>query len=383
MRILIVTHYFEPHIGGIEIVAYNQAKGLVKMGHEVTIVTSKLKREEAIEQKEGIRIVRVPAWNLFEKKFDVPYPIFSPRLISTLNREVKRSDIIHAHGVLYLGSFISSLLARIYKKPLFVTEHVGFVTYKNSIINAIEKLALHIIGLIVLRASDAAIVLNASVHKWTKQYKNEVHYLPNGVDLELFGKPTEQEKQTIRERYNIPLDKFVVLFVGRFVPKKGFDILYNAKDLSYLLVFVGGGTIPDHIKSDDSVRIIGPLPQGDLAMLYKASDVFILPSHGEGFPLSIQEAMATGLPVITSKHNNLDQIADSPLITYIDTTETDIKSAIKKIQSNLVLRRDMGEYSSKIARENYSWDKNIEKLSGIYHKTLKLEDRQFERQMKS
>ena len=85
MKILIITHYFEPHIGGIEIVAYNQAKELVKKGHEVTIVTSKLDREKAVEQKEGIRIVRVPAWNLFENKFDVPYPIFSPRLISTIN----------------------------------------------------------------------------------------------------------------------------------------------------------------------------------------------------------------------------------------------------------------------------------------------------------
>ena len=53
MKILIVTHYFKPHIGGIEIVAYNQAKELVKKGHEVTIVTSRLNREKAVEQKES------------------------------------------------------------------------------------------------------------------------------------------------------------------------------------------------------------------------------------------------------------------------------------------------------------------------------------------
>jgi D-inositol-3-phosphate glycosyltransferase len=368
MKILIVTHYFEPHIGGIEIAAYNQAKELVRKGHKVTIVTSKLNREKALEQKEGITIVRIPAWNFFEKKFDVPYPLFSPRLISTINREIKRNDIIYAHGALYLGSFISSLFARIYKKPFIVTEHVGFVMYKNSIFNAIEKLALHTVGLVTISASNASIVYNRTVQKWIQKYKKEVHYVPNGVDLKLFNKPTQQEKQIIRERYNLPLDAFIVLFVGRFVPKKGFDILYNAKDPSYLLVFVGGGVIPEFIKSDNSARIIEPLPQEELAMMYKASDVFILPSHGEGFPLSIQEAMATGLPIITSKHNNLDQIADSPLITYIDTTETDIKLAIKKIQSNLILRKDMSEYSSKIARENYSWERNATKLLDIYHK---------------
>src|SRR5438876_2977339 len=228
MKILIVTHYFKPHIGGIEIVAYNQAKELVKKGHEVTIVTSRLNREKAVEQKEGIRIVRVLAWNLFEKKFDVPYPIFSPRLVSVINREIKKSDIVHAHGSLYLGSFISSVLARIYKKPLFITEHVGFVKYKSSIINTIEKLAFRTIGIFTIRGSYAVIVLNELVYKIIRHYKEEVYYLPNGVDFNLFHKPTEQEKLAIREQYNIPLNEFVVLFVGRFVPKKGFDILYKA-----------------------------------------------------------------------------------------------------------------------------------------------------------
>lgn len=370
MKILIVTHYFQPHIGGIEIVAYNQAKELVKRGHEVTIVSSKIHREKAVEHLKGIRIVRVPAWNLLEDKFDIPYPIFSPRLVSTLNKEIQRSDIIHAHGVLYLGSFISSLLARIYKKPLFVTEHVGFVRYRSSLTNMLEKLAFYILGLITLRASDAAIVLNETVHKWVKQYKNEIHYLPNGVDLELFNKPTEREKQAIRERFNIPLDKFVALFVGRFVPKKGFDVLYNAKDPAYLLVFAGGGIIPDFIKSDDSAKILGPLPQEELALLYKASDVFILPSYGEGFPLSIQEAMATGLPIITSKQNNLDQIADSSLVSYIDVTEVEIKAAIKKLQNNIKLRKQMSDYSRRIAIEHYSWGMNGINLSNIYNQEV-------------
>jgi glycosyltransferase involved in cell wall biosynthesis len=76
--------------------------------------------------------------------------------------------------------------------------------------------------------------------------------------------------------------------------------------------------------------------------------------------------MATGLPIITSKHNNLDQILDSPFISYIDITEIEIKSAIKKIQSDETLQKEMGEYSSKIARENFSWEKNVTKLIDIY-----------------
>jgi len=366
MKVLIVTHYFKPHIGGIEIIAYNQAKELVEKGHQVTIITSKFHREKTIEYSEGIRIVRVPAWNVFENKFDVPYPIFSPRLILKINREVKDHDIIHVHGALYQGSFFSALFAKMHKKPFLLTEHVGFVMYKSFVINMVEKLAFHIVGLYIIRASYATIVYNTHVSTLIKQYKKEVLYLPNGVDFKLFNKPTAQEKQTIRERYHMPPDKFIVLFVGRFVPKKGFDILYNAKDPAYVLVFVGGGSVPEYIQSDSSVRIMEPLPQEELALLYKASDAFILPSYGEGFPLAIQEAMATGLPIITSKYNNLDQILDSPLISYIDITEEDIKSAIKKIQSNPTRQKEMGEYSNKIAREHYSWEQHITKLLDIY-----------------
>src|SRR5207237_6708341 len=59
----------------------------------------------------------------------------------------------------------------------------------------------------------------------------------------------------------------------------------------------------------------------------------------------------------------------------IDITETEIKSAIKKIQSNLALRKDMSEYSSKTARENYSWEKNTTKLVDIYHKKVQSNNR--------
>lgn len=373
LNVVIIVTYAHPYIGsGLGVVAKFQAEYLVSQGHTVTLISSNIPQTSKMFVLNGVTYIKVPAVALLER-LHIPVPIlfFNTRVISA----IWNADIVHVHDILYPSSLVAALLAKLQKKRVILTQHVPLVQYPNKIVNTIEKLAFYTVGLVTIRASDSAIVLNTAVHKWIKKYKDEVHFLPNGVDFKLFNKPTEQEKQAIREQYNIPLDKFVVLFVGRFVPKKGFDILYNAKDPSYLLVFVGGGIIPEYIKSDDSVRIIGPLPQEDLARLYKASDVFILPSYGEGFPLSIQEAMATGLPIITSKHNNFDQILDNPFITYIDVTETDIKSAIQKIQGNLLLRKDMGEYSSKLARENYSWEKNNTQLLEIYHKKIQLNRR--------
>jgi len=364
LNVVIVVTYAHPYIGsGLGVVAKFQAEYLAYRGHNVTLVSSNIPRTAGSFVLNGVTHIKVPAAALLER-LHIPVPIlfFNKSVVHAISR----ADIVHVHDILYPSSLIAALLAKLYKKRVILTQHVPHVQYSNKIINAIEKLAFYTIGLATLQASDAVVVLNTTVYKWIKHYKKEVHYLPNGVDFKLFNKPTEQEKQAVRERYSIPLDKFVVLFVGRFVPKKGFDTLYNARDPAYLLVFVGGGIIPEHIKSDNAAKIIGPLPQEELAMLYKASDLFILPSYGEGFPLSIQEAMATGLPIITSKHNNLGHILNSPLVSYIDITEVDIQSAIKKVQEDVVLRKNMGEYSMKVATENYSWEKNNTKLLDVY-----------------
>jgi D-inositol-3-phosphate glycosyltransferase len=366
LNVVIVVTYAHPYVGsGLGVVVKFQAEYLASRGHKVTVISSNIPRTSKIFVLNRVTYIKVPAVALLERlHIPVPMLFFNKSVISA----IRNANIVHVHDILYPSSLVAALLAKLYRKRVVLTQHVPHVQYANRLINSIEKLAFYTIGLLTLRVSDESIVLNTSVHKWISQYKNAVHYLPNGVDAKLFKQSTEQEKQAIRERYDIPLDKFVVLFVGRFVPKKGFDTLYNAKDPSYLTIFVGGGIIPKHIKSDDSVRIIGALPQEELAMLYRASDVFVLPSFGEGFPLSIQEAMSSGLPIITSKYNNLDQIRDNPYIAYIDITEAAIKSAIKKIQSDTVLRKDMGEHASKIAGENFSWENNITKLLDIYYK---------------
>ncbi len=364
LNVVIIVTYAHPYIGsGLGVVAKCQAEYLASQGHHVTLVSSNIPRTSATFVLNGVTYRKVPSLALLERlHIPVPLLFFNTKTISA----IKHADVVHVHDILYPSSFFATLIAKFYKKKVVITQHVPHVYYENKIINTIEKAVFYTMGLLTLWASDTVIVLNDAVYQWVKSYKDEVYFLPNGVDLKLFKPPTEQEKQSIRARYNIPRDEFVVLFVGRFVPKKGFDILYNAKDPAYLLVFAGGGIIPESLKIDHLVKIIGPLPQEELATLYQASDVFILPSYGEGFPLSIQEAMATGLPIITSKQNNLSKLLDSPLISYVDRTETDIKAAIKTIQSDEKLRKDMSEYSLKIARENYSWEKNNTKLVDVY-----------------
>src|SRR6185437_7141982 len=187
MKILIVTHYFNPHIGGIEIVALNEAKELIKKGHQVTIVTSKLSGDQETSLQNGIIIKRVKAWNFFENKFGIPYPIFSPTLLGTISKEVKKNDFIHVHGAIYLGSLIASIFSQLYKKPLITTEHVGIVIYKNSFATNLQKLAFQSIGKLVLNSINKVLVLNNSVKQYLSRITNSpIEFLFNGVDTKLF-----------------------------------------------------------------------------------------------------------------------------------------------------------------------------------------------------
>jgi glycosyltransferase involved in cell wall biosynthesis len=106
----------------------------------------------------------------------------------------------------------------------------------------------------------------------------------------------------LRERLGLSADRPVLLFVGRFVEKKGLRLLHElATGLPQCeWVFIGWGPEDPASWGLSHVRCPGSLPQRAIADYYRAADLLVLPSVGEGFPLVVQEAMACGLPAAIS-----------------------------------------------------------------------------------
>lgn len=366
MKILIVTHYFLPHKGGIEFVAYNQAKELVKKGHKVTIISSKIGDEPEEEIIDGIKIRRVKAWNWFEDKQGVPYPVFSWRIFKVMNEEAKNADIIHVHDINYLTSFIATKKSKKYSKPLILTQHITFVN-KGLITNTIQRIVKSVYGNYIIKSSDKIIVCNNQVKKWLNE-PNKTSFLHNAVDTNLFKPATKKEKLELRNKYDLPLNKPIILFVGRLVEKKGFDKLFEARDKNYLIVFAGGGEIPNNMEKDNKVLFLGEMSQEKLSEIYKASDIFCLPSKNEGFPLTILEAMASGLPIITSNHPGYNKYLDKKYVKLIKPTPEEIKKSIKEVLNNKNLIIKMSKYSRDSAIKRFSWNKNVKSLLEVYQK---------------
>src|ERR1700753_2902059 len=93
-RVLIVSAYAHPHIGGIEVVVGQQARTLAALGHKVTVVTSRCAPGGATQEEvDAYTVVRIPAWNLLEERIGVPYPVWSLSAVWRLADLIRRSDV--------------------------------------------------------------------------------------------------------------------------------------------------------------------------------------------------------------------------------------------------------------------------------------------------
>ena len=370
---LIVSHYFPPHVGGIERVAAQEARLLTDAGHQAAVLTTSCGARVGDQvTAEGFRVTRVRAWNGLERAAGVPFPVPSFGALPVAWRAVRAADVVHLHDVTYLTSWVAALAAWVLGRPILVTQHVAVVPHPRPMVERIQRLVFALSARTVLRRARAGIVLNSSVEEFLRGLgvpAERLRFLPNGVDTELFSPPAPGERATLRETWQLPPDEVLALFVGRFVPKKGYQALLEAAGPEYTIVLVGGPA-PDEPAPDGQVadgqgkvRVLGTLEQAQIADVYRACDVFVLPSQGEGFPLTVQEAMASGLPVVTTDDPGYAGYGlDRDLVMLIPPSPTDIRTALETVAASADLRQRMGAYSQALARERFSWRAHLDGL---------------------
>ncbi len=363
LRVLLVSQYALPKLGGLETAVENLAVGLVKAGHRSTILTSSC-GEGAIPETR-VRRVRVRAWNGLERIMRVPYPIFSPALDGALRAEIADCDVVHIHGFLFHSSIIALRLAGRAGKPVVVTEHVGFTRYPSPLLNFAQRTAFQIFTRRFLRSAATVICLNHRVQDWLRDQMpdpGKLRLVPNGIDLTHFRPASPEEKLEARLRLGISPHRPVVLFVGRFVPKKHVERLLIPFDGTFDLVLCG----PDLPEGNHkAVRHIC-VPPSEMPTIYRAADVFALPSEGEGFPMSVMEAMASGLSAVVCRDRAYEGQVDD---TEIVQTEVDVAAfhrAIKDLLGDPGRRARIGDAARKRAVADFGVTRSTARHVEIY-----------------
>ena len=221
---------------------------------------------------------------------------------------------------------------------------------------------------------DAQITVSRDFLKVENRNKNII-YVPNGVELNLF------KKVSVKKLQNPTL-----IFVGRLHPQKNLANLIKAILITknqipdIKLIIVGDGPQKEFLKKTvnklklaKSVKLIGELAKVDLIKLYKSASIFILPSIYEGQPLTLLEAWAAKLPVITSKTGDCQYLVKNGLNGYLIDDPSDpeeISEVIKKAVQSKRLNM-LGKNGYNLVASSFSWDKSATQTLKLYENLIK------------
>jgi alpha-maltose-1-phosphate synthase len=358
VRILSVTHFYEPHGGGIERVAAHLCRQFARDGHHAIWSAS----DGDPPPDAPISAVPLPCSNPTEALLGLPMPIPGPRAICRLARAIGDSDAVIIHDSLYLTSIMAMVLARLRSKPVVVIQHIADISFASSLLRHLVKIANCLITQPMLLAAQRRVFISSEVRYQLLGARAEQHSLLlfNGVDTTIFHPQTARDRAAIRIRHGLPVDARLALFVGRFVEKKGLSVVeVVARDRPDLqIAMVGTGPIRPETWNLPNVHVLGPQSQQTVAKLYGASDMLLLPSVGEGYPLVIQEAMACGLPVICGDESAR---ADPGAAKWLHGVKIDLRepeqsaircaAAIDRLLHSPIDRSEMAGYAAR----TYSW----------------------------
>ncbi len=285
--------------------------------------------------------------------------------------EVKRSfnfDIIDSHFA-YPDGFGAVLLGKLFKRPSTITVR-GTIRklLKCPLIRAQIRYALDKAAKVFTVCNDLkGVVTDIDINE------EKVVVIPNGVDIEKF-RPMEKIKA--RKELGLPIDKKIMITVGGLVERKGFhrvisvipEIKKRLPDVMY--VMVGGPSVEGNYEPvlrqmvkelglEKDVLFVGPRPHDKLYQWLSASDIFCLATSNEGWANVFLEAMACGLPVVTTRVGGNEEVVVSEnygLLFNIEDKQAMIDAIIKAFRKNW--DREM---IVRYAKSN-SWEDRVRKL---------------------
>ena len=334
-KVLTVSAYFDSHKGGVERVAGRLALELARLD----FASSWLATDASPPDLEAtVRTMAIKACNVLERRLGVPFPLPTPGGLARIAREVRRADAVLIHDALYPTSVAAFLLARLAGRPVLVIQHLGEVPYRSRALRWAMRTANAWIARPLLGRADQVVFISgaAEAHFGRVRFGRPPERVYNGVDGALFqpaAGPAEARRR--RAALGLPATGPLAVFVGRFVEKKGLRVIEAAAHLRPDIQFVlaGWGALEPEAWGLANVHVRRALKPAEVANLYQAGDVLVLPSVGEGFPLVVQEALASGLPVICGAETAAADAAASPWLAGIDLTRGAAEAARAMVEA--------------------------------------------------
>jgi len=366
--------FYLPTYGGVERVMQELAEYQVKQGHEVHVFCCDSDKYQRIKNKEeiinGVHVHRYPYWFRLSLSTFI-WPSFLWKLPKY------DFDILHSHVSGHLYVLLTGIVSKFKKSKHIHTTHCPWTdAFHPGILKPFIFLNDKILNKISFNLIDKIVSITPWEHEILQKYteKGKIVTIPNGADPILYKKISPNN---FKKKYNIKGK--IILFLGRLNPTKGPEVLAKAgkeilKERSNLsFVFIGSDEgkaeeVREMIKDEKNMQYIGPLNGKEkIAEAYQASSVYVLPSYREGLPLTLFEAMASGLPIVASPVNGvpfeMKNNENGFFVNYGDING--LKEKILKVIDNPKLAREFSK-NNKEKSKNYTWDKINERYLKVY-----------------
>ena len=263
--------------------------------------------------------------------------LFHRAVLKAFQRIDCKPDVVYGHFINPAG-LSAAKLSRMFNIPAFLAYGESYFWASEGLkMNTIQRAMRGLSGVIAVSSHNKAVF-----DSYDFLDRDKVQVFPNGVRGELYY---PRDRVEARKRLNLPQDVFIISFVGHFIPRKGLYTLNQAlKQLEGVYtLFAGKGPITPEGRNN---LFTGSLPSEQMPWLYSASDVFVLPTQNEGLSNAIVEAMACGLPIISSDLPFNDDILDESNSIRINPNDVDaLVSAINTLQDNPELCARMAQGS--------------------------------------
>lgn len=375
MKILQVSPYFHPYVGGQERYVRSLCRALVDRGHDVEIFTSNFPKGKKHELIDGIEVRR---FDIIGRPLNNP---ISLTLFFHLLKHCKRFDIVHVHNEHAASSLYCAILKSYKNFPLVVTCH-GRLKFDNLAKDLIVYAYDKTLGAGLLKKADKVITLSYSDKKHILSLGvpiEKISVIPNGVDLSEYDfQHSDPPKEITFE------GKRVVLFVGPILKRKGPQLLIRAIPLivkehpDTVFVFVGRGSFKERTEKlsrelgvKKFVYFTGYIPKDQLHYLYKRSDIFVLPSSSEGFPYTVLDAMVFSKAIVSTAIPCIEEyLSESALLIPPGNSEA-LADAVIRLLDDRKLARDLGTKAHRLIETRFNWNVVVSEVLDVYAEILK------------
>ena len=365
MRILHISKYYSPYVGGVE----NVCKYLAdhSAGNEVAVVCFNEGRDNSVDIVDGIMVYRVGVL------FHIARQAVSLKYQKVLRHVIRdfRPDLIQFH---WANPFPAAILLPLIPKQtkLLIYWHMDILK-EHKLYPLVRPLERRL-----LQRADMITVTSPQYKEGSaplQPFSDKVRIVPNGIDDTKLMPISQEEQQAICDMYQ---GKKIVLFVGRHIPYKGLSYLIEAEKhikSDCVIVIAGDGPLTQQLKDSchsERVFFVGKLSDEMLKRYYYASSVFAFPSitKNEAFGMALAEAMYCNTPAVTftipgSGVNwvNLDGV------TGIEVPNGDVEAfaeAIDKLLTDEKLSKTYAEAAHQRVAELFTVGKMMEEMEKCY-----------------